>query len=332
MNKKEFIQKLLSEQPSTPQKSVGQAFAPSNIALIKYWGKRQHELNLPMTSSLSISLGNKGAQTDIRVIDRSHDRLIFNKQEISTENKFYQRTQAFLDLLRPNAQTHYEINTTMNIPLAAGLASSACGIAALVQAYADLYQWNLPLTLRSIICRIGSGSACRSLWQGFVEWHRGEFEDGIDSYAQPLPYTLPTLALGLLIIDDQEKSLSSRTAMSITTDTAILYEAWPKQVAHDLQLMKHALEQQDFDLVGKTAEHNALAMHATMLASMPSICYSTPATLSAIKKIWQLRQDGLAVYFTQDAGPNLKLLFETKNSSILKQYFPELEVINYHEQ
>lgn len=326
MNKQDFIKSLLSEQAKNPQKNQGSAFAPSNIALIKYWGKRDNELNLPITSSLSIALGNRGANTRIKVIDSNQDRIFLNQQEVK-DNHFYTRTEAFLDLLRPDAKTHYEITTDMNLPVAAGLASSACGIAALVKAMADLYQWHLPDTMLSIICRIGSGSAARSLWQGFVEWHRGEYDDGLDSYAEPLPYLMPDLRLGLLIIDAQQKALSSREAMNITSQSSILYESWPKQVAHDLRLMKHALEHQDFDLMGKTAERNALAMHATLLSSEPTICYSSPETLTMIKKIWQLRQNGLAIYFTQDAGPNLKLLFEHKNEVAVKKHFPNIEII-----
>ena len=327
MHRQTFFKNLLSEQHKAPQKDMGQDFAPRNIALIKYWGKRDAELNLPMTASLSISLGNKGAHTSIRVIDRGHDRIFLNAQEIKTDSAFYQRSQKFLDLVRPNLETHYEINTEMNIPIAAGLASSACGIAALIKALQDLYQWQLPDTMLSIMCRIGSGSACRSLWQGFVEWHRGEYDDGLDSYAEPLPYTMDNLCIGLLIINDQEKAISSREAMAITTQSSLLYESWPKQVAHDLRLMKHALEQQDFDLLGKTAEHNALSMHATMLSSQPSICYSNSDTIRAMHQIWQLRREGLSLYFTQDAGPNLKLLFEQKDAAIVQKHFPNIEII-----
>jgi diphosphomevalonate decarboxylase len=327
MNRQTFFKNLLSEQNKAPQKNMGQAFAPSNIALIKYWGKRDAELNLPMTSSLSMSLGNKGANTSIRLIDQGHDRIVLNAQEINMDSGFYKRSQKFLDLVRPNTQTHYEINTQMNIPMAAGLASSACGIAALIKALQDLYQWQLPDTMLSIMCRIGSGSACRSLWQGFVEWHRGEYDDGLDSYAEPLPYTMDNLCIGLLIINDQEKAISSREAMTITTQSSMLYESWPKQVMHDLRLMKHALEQQDFELLGKTAEHNALAMHATMLSSQPSICYSNSETIRAMHHIWQLRREGLSLYFTQDAGPNLKLLFEKKDTNIVQKHFPNIEII-----
>jgi diphosphomevalonate decarboxylase len=303
-----MLKKLLASQFKTPQKSQGQAFAPSNIALIKYWGKRQSLLNLPVTSSLSISLGEKGAHTHIAPIDAGENQVYLNGTLVATTDSFHERLSHFLNLLKPDPSQHYRIETQLNLPVAAGLASSACGFAALVKAFADLYAWDLPEPILSILCRIGSGSASRSLWQGFVEWHRGEREDGLDSYAEPLPYTMPGFAIGLLIVSTDKKPIGSREAMNRTTQTSQLYESWPKQVENDLVKMKYALEQQNFKLMGETAENNAMAMHATMLSAQPSICYFLPETLIAMQKIKALRDQGLPIYFTQDAGPNLKLL------------------------
>ncbi|MCX7123410.1 MAG: diphosphomevalonate decarboxylase [Gammaproteobacteria bacterium] len=314
-----MIKQLLASQPQTPQKPYGEAFAPSNIALIKYWGKRQSFLNLPMTSSLSISLGEKGAHTRIAPIDAAENLVYLNGILVAETDPFHSRLSHFLNLLKPDATQHYRIDTHVNLPIAAGLASSACGFAALVQAFANLYAWDLPEPILSILCRIGSGSASRSLWQGFVEWHRGERDDGLDSYAEPLPYTMPGLMIGLLIVSTDKKPIGSREAMNITTQTSQLYESWPKQVENDLVKMKRALEQQDFKLMGETAESNAMAMHATMLSAQPSICYFLPETLIAMQKLWALRKEGIPIYFTQDAGPNLKVLTLNGNEHHLSQ-------------
>ena len=307
-SKAQFIQALLADQASIPALAVGEAFAPSNIALVKYWGKRDRDFNLPVTGSLSISLGEKGAFTRIRLSEQNTHSVHLNGTPIQAESTFHRRLSEFLNLIKPGATHFYEVETTMNLPVAAGLASSACGFAALVKAFAQLYAWNLPEPILSILCRMGSGSACRSLWQGFVEWHAGERDDGLDSFAEPLPYSMPELAIGLCILTQAEKAIPSREAMNITTRTSILYEAWPKQVAEDLRLMRYALQTEDFALLGQTAERNALAMHATMLASTPAVCYFLPETLAVMQQVWQLRQAGIAVYFTEDAGPNLKLL------------------------
>lgn len=323
-----MIKDLLASQAKTPQKDMGQAFAPSNIALIKYWGKRNALLNLPMTSSLSISLGDKGAHTRIQLTDASMHQVTLNSDIIGQSHPFHQRLSHFLNLIKPDAEQFYRVDTTMNLPVAAGLASSACGFAALVKAFADLYAWDLPEPILSILCRMGSGSACRSLWQGFVEWHRGERDDGLDSFAEPLPYSFPDLAIGLHILTTAEKAIGSREAMNITTKTSVLYEAWPKQVEQDLSQLKHALIEQNFDLLGGTAEHNALSMHATMLAASPSICYVLPETLAAMQTIWHLRKEGLPIYFTEDAGPNLKILTLKPYIQKINAHFPNLEWVD----
>lgn len=320
-----MIQGLLQDQPKTPNKTFGMAFAPSNIALIKYWGKRDTALNLPLTSSLSISLGDKGATTRILPIDADHDEIFLNHKAVPSIEVFYTRLVRFLDLLRPDPHQHYRIETTLNLPVAAGLASSACGFAAAVLAFADLYAWEVPLPVLSVLCRLGSGSAARSLWHGFVEWHRGERADGLDSYAEPLLERLDDLAIGLHILSSAQKPLGSREAMERTRETSRLYDAWPKQVAEDLYDLKQALSTENFAHLGAIAERNALAMHATMLAATPAICYWLPETLSAMQTVWSLRADGLPVYFTEDAGPNLKLLTLKKHQAELNAHFPALE-------
>jgi len=106
-----------------------------------------------------------------------------------------------------------------------------------------------------------------------------------------------------------------------------LYQAWPAQVAHDLPLIKQAIFDQNFELLGKTAENNALAMHATMLASRPPLLYSTPETIQLMQKIWGLREEGLKIYFTQDAGPNLKLLFLKSELAQVQECFANIEIV-----
>lgn len=323
----EFIKSLLKDQPVYPVKSVGHAFAPSNIALVKYWGKRDHILNLPATGSLSIALGEKGATTQISPNDQPYYEVVLNGAAIPAESPFYQRLAVFLDLIKPLQNQYYRINTEINLPVAAGLASSACGFAALVKAFADLYYWNLPEPILSILCRMGSGSACRSLWQGFVEWHRGERADGLDSFAEPLPYQMPDLVIGLCILSSKEKLLSSREAMNRTTETSILYESWPKQVMLDLSQMKQALQNQDFVLMGQTAERNAMSMHATMLACTPAVCYFLPETLAVMHQVWQLRREGIPVYFTEDAGPNIKLIAKRQDIARIDNAIANIEWI-----
>jgi diphosphomevalonate decarboxylase len=159
-----------------------------------------------------------------------------------------------------------------------------------------------------------------------VEWHAGAQADGLDSFAEPLNYSWPELKLGILMISAEEKKLSSRDAMQRTVDTSLLYNAWPKKVARDLVMLRQALNNKNFDFLGGAAESNALSMHATMMSSWPPIFYSLPETVAAMHRVWHLRHEGLKLYFTQDAGPNLKLLFQEKDSEAVKAAFPNVEI------
>ena len=167
----------------------------------------------------------------------------------------------------------------------------------------------------------------RSLWNGFVEWQQGSRDDGMDSLGVPLDYKWPQLRIGLLLASSDKKSISSREAMAITKQTSPLYSLWPEQVATDLAMIKTALAEKDFTALGEASERNAIAMHATMLEAKPAISYSTAKTAAWMQQVWQLREDNMPVYFTQDAGPNLKLLLLEDSTDDILQLFPGVEII-----
>jgi len=310
-----------------PPREKGMGFAPTNIALCKYWGKRDSELNLPITSSLSVALPDKGALTTISLQDAAVDTIVVNGQLMAPDSGFVVRTAAYLNLFRPNKKWTLHIDIKSDVPIAAGFASSACGFASLVSALNELFDWKLTHKQLSILARLGSGSASRSLWNGFVEWHAGVQADGMDSYAEPLDFAWKNLYMGLLRMDEKEKPISSREAMQRTVDSSVLYGLWPKKVKQDLALIKQALKSRSFSLLGGTAESNALNMHATMLSAWPPVCYYLPETIAAMHKVWELRNNGIEVYFTQDAGPNLKLLFQAEDKERVQNHFPSVESI-----
>lgn len=325
--REKIFQQLLADQPKKPNKSVGRAFAPSNIALCKYWGKRNFDLNLPITSSLSISLRNKGTTAEVTFSKDKHHELIINDQSLDLQTAHAKRLLSYLNEFNFLHKNAYRLKLNFNIPIAAGLASSACAYAAIIKALDDFFGWQLDGKSLSILARLGSGSACRSVFDGFVEWHCGTTPNGMDSYAEPLKKAWPELGIGLYIITHQQKSVSSREGMKRTTATSSLYPAWPEKANHDLACLKKAIAKKDFVLLGQTAESNALTMHATMLAAWPPLLYSSPETIKLIQKVWALRENGLMIYFTQDAGPNIKLLFLKHDEAKIKQHFPDIEVI-----
>ncbi len=328
MRKHDVIKNLLGEKKNAlPRHASAKAYAPSNIALCKYWGKRDQELNLPITSSFSISLGNKGATTELQVSQNAQDLAYLNGQPIDWVSPFGKRLLDFFDLFRVQHDLHFTAHIQTNLPIGAGLASSACGFASFTKAFNELFGWELPDPALSILARLGSGSASRSLWPGFVEWHAGLKADGMDSYAQPIPAVWPEICIGLLVVSNKEKPISSREAMQRTVTTSPLYSAWPEKVSRDLSALKQAISVKDFLLLGKTAESNAMTMHATMLSAWPTVCYFLPETLQLMNQIWQLRREGLRLFFTQDAGPNLKLIFLEKDKPIIQTHFPAVEII-----
>lgn len=320
-----FVKNILADA-QTHSKTSGSAFAPSNIALCKYWGKRDAALNLPVNSSLSVSLGHLGTRTGIRV--GNTDGIYLNNVLQDPGSPFAQRVSAFLDLFRPMlGDAAFEVRTENTIPTAAGLASSASGFAALVMALDDLAGWGLDKKTLSMLARLGSGSASRSVLDGFVEWHAGSHSDGTDSFAERLPCEWPEFRIGVLELSDACKPVGSRDGMNRTVATSALYESWPRQSAVDLATIRRAIERRDFPVLGKTAERNALAMHATMMSAWPPLIYLQPETIEQIHKVQRVRADGLEVYFTIDAGPNVKLLFLEKDAFAVSAEFPGLKTI-----
>jgi diphosphomevalonate decarboxylase len=318
---------LLAGQEGTPQ-ALGSGFAPANIALCKYWGKRDDELNLPMTSSLSVSLGALGTRTDLSVRDGG-DEVLLDGELVPPADSFAARITSFLDLIRSESGPGFRVATQNAMPTAAGLASSASGFAALVLALKEVMGWDLDSRALSMLARLGSGSACRSLFSGFVEWHVGVRDDGMDSYAEPIDCVWPDFRIAPVTVSAERKSIGSREAMRRTRDTSRLYEAWPAQVAEDLLAIRAALRERDFVRLGETAEANALAMHATMMASRPAVLYWRPETLETIRRAWRLREErGIPVYCTMDAGPNVKLIFLRESTAAIESEFDAVEIIN----
>lgn len=321
-SKREVIARYLPETFTV--KNSATAFAPSNIALSKYWGKRDSELNLPINGSLSISLGDLGTTTTLSLAES--DSLSLNGTNLSLDDPFARKVFAFIDLFR-NPSISVRVETINTIPTGAGLASSASGFAALTLATNDFFQLGLPLPVLSAFARMGSGSASRSLWKGFVEWQKGVDPDGMDSFATPLPHEWSDFRIGLVKIDTSAKKINSRDGMNRTVETATLYQAWPEQAERDLNTIRNAIMEKDFSTLGASAEHNALSMHATMIATFPPILYWQPDSILAMQRVWELREQGLAVYFTMDAGPNVKLLFEKKDENSVVTAFPEVEIV-----
>ncbi|MDO4680134.1 MAG: diphosphomevalonate decarboxylase [Aerococcus sp.] len=293
--------------------------AHNNIALIKYWGKRDEALILPMNSNLSLTLNEFYTDTAITFHDHwKEDQLILNGQSTSTA-----KMTPFLDLFRQAAGTTLkaEVVSVNHVPTGAGLASSASAFAAAAVAASDALGLDFDSQTLSRYARRGSGSACRSIYGGFVEWRKGE--DDQTSYAKPFEDADWDIAMLTIMVNTQPKKISSRAGMKHTVETSAYYQEWIQTAEADLARIKPAILAHDFEQVGQIAERNAFRMHATTLASDPPFTYFEPETIRAIQVVRSLRDAGLTLYLTIDAGPNVKVLCRQSEAKMIKKRLSE---------
>lgn len=287
------------------------AKAHTNIALIKYWGKRNDALILPTNSSLSLTLDGFYTETSVEFKEGLVKDIFELDQEIIT-GVAYNRVSAYLDLIRSFARTdmHAEVHSTNAVPTAAGFASSASGFAALAAAATKALDIDVTDTDLSRLTRQGSGSACRSIYGGFVQWEEGTRDDGLDSYAVPIaPKEHWDVRVAAVVLTAREKDISSRIGMKRTVDTSVFYQGWLDSVPHDLSEIKDGIQARDFEKVGSIAEANCLKMHATTLGASPPFTYWHDTTMAVMQTVQGLREKGIPAYFTIDAGPNVKVLY-----------------------
>ena len=339
MQNVEIQPKVTFDSSLAPNSAVAKANV--NIALIKYWGKRNEQLILPYTSSLSLTLSDLYATTSVHFDESlSVDFVTLDGSALPTDDSTRLRVVAMLDLVREKAgiSTKAKVVSHNHVPIAAGLASSASGSAAL--ATAASYAAGLDLTPRELsrLARRGSGSACRSIFGGFVLWNKGE--DDETSYAEPiadlfaetaepladplsepadshlsasLPTSLPAQknlnpAMIVVTLDRSKKPISSRTAMRRTVETSPAYMPWVEQSKKDLARALDAIRVGSIEQLGEVMEQNSLGMHETMRKANPPVNYLTDKTYAVLNAVRSMRECGWPVWATMDAGPNVKVL------------------------
>jgi diphosphomevalonate decarboxylase len=289
------------------------AVAHANIALAKYWGKRDEVLALPATSSLSLTLDAFRTTTTVTVGDLpagSADTGTLDGAPMTGDA--LGRVQRFLDLVRglAGSDAPASVVSTATVPTGAGLASSASGFAALAGAATAAYGLDLDPRALSRLARRGSGSASRSVFGGLVVWHAGT--NDLTSYAEPVPGGEAggplDPAMAVVVLDSGVKSVSSRVAMKRTVETSPFFDGWVESTEQDVATMLDLIAAGDLAAVGDLAESNALRMHATMLGARPPVRYWTGHTMTVLDEVQALRADGLPCWATMDAGPNVKVL------------------------
>lgn len=286
------------------------ARARSNMALVKYWGKRDEALVLPHTGSLSMTLD--ALWTDTRVTftgKEGADELLLDGAPAAVGETA--RASTLLDLVRGERASlgAARVESRNSFPTAGGLASSASGFAALAAAASWAAGDDPDSRTLSILARRASGSACRSVLGGFVEWTRGERADGVDSHAlQHLTSSAWDVAMVIAIVDTGRKEKSSRDAMRDSVETSPFFDAWVHTTTRALSDAKEALAARDLERLGTIAEASFLRMHATALANDVPAIFWKPATLALLEAVRALREAGVGAWATIDAGPHVAVL------------------------
>lgn len=325
-----------------PDKTVyrSSTFAPVNIAVIKYWGKRDPKLNLPTNSSLSVTLSQSDLRTHTTASCSSlypTDTLTLNGQNQDISGA---RTQACLSELRslrasleqstPSlpklSSLPLKIVSQNNFPTAAGLASSAAGFAALVRSIADLYELPASPIELSKIARQGSGSACRSLFGGYVAWEMGHADDGSDSVAVEVAPAShwPDMRAVILVASAEKKDVSSTAGMQQTVATSTLFkERVEIVVPQRMSEMRRAVEERDFEAFAKWTMRDSNSFHACCLDTEPPIFYMNDASRAAVRVVEAINEKAgkrVAAY-TFDAGPNAVVYYLEKDEEAVAGVF-----------
>lgn len=299
-------------------KTIIQAKYPSNIALVKYWGKYGNQL--PCNASLSMTLSKALTEVELELNTKTQNEVEFDYYFEGVKNdafkerilKYIEKQEEFQDLLKNHSLTIKSNNT---FPHSAGIASSASAFAAISAALLKATGIN-PADFNqqaSRLARLGSGSACRSFYGPYAMW--GELEghkEASNDYAIPITdihENFQNMRDAILIVEDEPKKVSSSVGHGLMKDHPYAEMRFVDANKHCRQMLS-TLESGDFDSFISITEREALSLHAMMMTSSKYYMLMKPGTVQIIEHIFQFREDtGLPICFTLDAGPNIHLLY-----------------------
>ena len=303
--------------------------SPSNIALVKYWGKKEHQI--PENPSISFTLDSCKTITELIYSKKNEGHNSFDFEVYLDEvlkpdfhpkiETFFKRIESYVPFLK---EFKFTIKTKNTFPHSSGIASSASGMSALALCIMSIEkQLNSNLSEEefikkaSFLARLGSGSACRSLEGDLVVWgHHPNIKSSNDLFGVKYPYKVHEIFKDyndtILLVDKGEKQVSSTVGHNLMHGHPFAIQRFD-QAIENITKIKSILESGDLDQFMALVESEALTLHAMMMTSMPYFILMKPNTLEIINKIWQFRQEtGLPVCFTLDAGANVHVLYPNK--------------------
>ena len=300
-------------------RSIVKSYA--NIAIIKYWGKKDPIKMIPATSSISLTLENLFTETEISFITREKaiektgqaSDLLYINGELQNEEQI-KKIAKVVNLFRDDRSQLVKIDTTNNMPTEAGLSSSSSGLSAAIKACNRLFDKNLSRGELAQISKFASGSSSRSFFGPIGMWDKDTGE--VSEVKTDLK-----LAMIVLVLNEEKKIISSRKGMALCMETSTSFDEWIRQSEIDFENMKRYLSEGDFSKVGELTEENALRMHETTKNANPPFTYLTEKSFEAMEYVKELRKQGERCYFTMDAGPNVKVLCLEEDFERLKDIF-----------
>jgi len=295
------------------------AQAGANIAFLKYWGNRSLGQNLPLNPSISMTLAECISRTTVELLQEGDgDRIVLDGRQVGEAAR--RRVETVLDRVRDLAgrRERVRVESANTFPMGCGIASSASGFAALALAAVAAFGLDLDRRTLSRLARLGSGSAARSVFGGFVELRPGSCdEEAFAEQLQPESHW-PELRDVVVIVSRDEKPTSSAEG-HLLAHTSEMLQGRLAGAAARAERIRRAIAERDLPGLGEAAEEDALSMHAVMMTSRPPLLYWAPGTLEVIRLVWEMRKEGVEAYFTIDAGPNVHLLTAEKDLSQVEE-------------
>ncbi|MDG4949497.1 diphosphomevalonate decarboxylase [Weeksellaceae bacterium KMM 9724] len=305
----------------------------SNIALVKYWGKTDPQI--PTNPSISYTLTNSYTETTLsfepKKANESEIRVFLDEVEktdfVPKIKKFFQRIAEYAPYLE---DYDFTLHTHNSFPHSSGIASSASGMSALskclIQMEVELgYKAKNQLQRSSFLSRLGSGSACRSVYPGLVTWGESEYIEGSsDLFAIPLEKDIHPVFKAfndtILLIHEGTKSVSSTVGHQLMNNHPYAQLRF-NEAKQNIKKLLEILKSGDLEAFGKLVEHEALSLHAMMMLSDPAFILMKPNTVSALDKLWEFRKEtGLPLFFTLDAGANIHLLYPDEGKEKIEAF------------
>ena len=309
------------------------AIAPSNLAFLKYWGKKDSKLRIPYNNSISVNLGNAKTITSVSFSpELEQDIIIVNGNEKDATSSFAIRVSRHLDRLRElaNEKSKATVKTENTFPESVGIASSASGFAALTVAAANALDLQLDEKELTIFARLGLGSDCRSIPDGFVEWIAGDSND--TSFAKQIaPPDHWDISIVTVIVSKDAKKLTSTSGHELAVASPF-FKSRMETIDIHLNEVRKAILNKDFELFGREIETEAISLHSIAMTSPfmangwnSGAYYWTPDTMELIRAVQEWRSTGLEVYFTLDAGPTVHLICRREDESKVERAVKDIE-------